>query len=114
MAEEFTRVGLDYEIWPAKDAKTLTDEDRAFNASRELISVGRWRLTEARPPDATLTDREKEILHEINDYAEMFMPPTAMSSEAARAVDRLEEMGLIRRNAEGAMRLTAKGQNRLI
>lgn len=30
MAEEFARVGLDYEIWPAKDARTLTDEDRAF------------------------------------------------------------------------------------
>ena len=30
MAEEFARVGLEYEIWPAKDARTLTDEDRAL------------------------------------------------------------------------------------
>ena len=30
MADEFARIGLDYEIWPAKDARTLSDEDRAF------------------------------------------------------------------------------------
>ena len=41
MAEEFARVGLDYEIWPAKDARTLTDEDRAFvdRAARERLGL---------------------------------------------------------------------------
>ena len=41
MAEEFARVGLDYEIWPAKDARTLTDEDRAFvdHAARERLGL---------------------------------------------------------------------------
>ena len=41
MAEEFARVGLDYEIWPAKDARTLTDEDRAFvdGAARERLGL---------------------------------------------------------------------------
>ena len=41
MAEEFARVGLDYEIWPAKDARALTDEDRAFvdRAARERLGL---------------------------------------------------------------------------
>ena len=41
MAEEFARVGLDYEIWPAKDARTLTTEDRAFvdHAARERLGL---------------------------------------------------------------------------
>ena len=41
MAEEFARVGLDYEIRPAKDARTLTDEDRAFvdRAARERLGL---------------------------------------------------------------------------
>ena len=41
MAEEFARVGLDYEIWPAKDARILTDEDRAFvdRAARERLGL---------------------------------------------------------------------------
>ena len=41
MAEEFARVGLDYEIWPAKDARTLTDDDRAFVdwAARERLGL---------------------------------------------------------------------------
>ena len=41
MAEEFARVGLDYEIWPAKDARTLTDEDHAFvdRAARERLGL---------------------------------------------------------------------------
>ena len=41
MAEEFARVDLDYEIWPAKDARTLTDEDRAFvdRAARERLGL---------------------------------------------------------------------------
>lgn len=41
MAEEFARVGLDYEIWPARDARTLTDEDRAFvdGAARERLGL---------------------------------------------------------------------------
>ena len=41
MAEEFARIGLDYEIWPAKDARTLTDEDRAFvdRAARERLGL---------------------------------------------------------------------------
>jgi len=41
MAEEFARVGLDYEIWPAKDARTLTDQDRAFvdRAARERLGL---------------------------------------------------------------------------
>ena len=41
MAEEFARVGLDYEIWPAKDARTLTDEDRAFvdRTARERLGL---------------------------------------------------------------------------
>ena len=41
MAEEFARVGLDYEVWPAKDAKTLTDVDRAFvdRAARERLGL---------------------------------------------------------------------------
>ena len=41
MAEEFGRVGLDYEIWPAKDARTLTDEDRAFvdPAARQRLGL---------------------------------------------------------------------------
>ena len=41
MAEEFARVGLDYEIWLAKDARTLTDEDRAFvdHAARERLGL---------------------------------------------------------------------------
>ena len=59
-----------------------------------------------------LTDREKEILHEIKDYADDFMPPTAMTSEVASVIDRLEEKGLIERNTERAMRVTAKGQSR--
>ena len=41
MAEEFARVGLDYEIWPAKDARTLTADDRAFvdHAARERLGL---------------------------------------------------------------------------
>ena len=41
MAEEFAQVGLDYKIWPAKDARTLTDEDRAFvdHAARERLGL---------------------------------------------------------------------------
>ena len=41
MAEEFARVGLDYEIWPAKDARTLTADDRAFvdRAARERLGL---------------------------------------------------------------------------
>lgn len=41
MAKEFARIGLDYEIWPAKDARTLTDEDRAFvdRAARERLGL---------------------------------------------------------------------------
>ena len=41
MAEEFARVGLDYEIWPAKDARELTDEDRAFvdRGARERLGL---------------------------------------------------------------------------
>ena len=41
MADQFTRAGLDYEIWPAKDARTLTDEDRAFvdGAARERLGL---------------------------------------------------------------------------
>ena len=41
MAEEFARVGLDYEIWPAKDARTLTVKDRAFVdcAARERLGL---------------------------------------------------------------------------
>ena len=30
MAAEFARVGLEFELWPAVDARTLTDADRAF------------------------------------------------------------------------------------
>ena len=30
MAAEFARVGLGFELWPAVDARTLTDADRAF------------------------------------------------------------------------------------
>ena len=41
MAEEFARVGLDYEIWPAKDARTLTADDRAFvdRSARERLGL---------------------------------------------------------------------------
>lgn len=41
MAEEFARVGLGYEIWPAKDARTLTTEDRAFvdRTARERLGL---------------------------------------------------------------------------
>ena len=41
MAEEFARVGLDYDIWPAKDARTLTADDRAFvdRAARERLGL---------------------------------------------------------------------------
>ncbi len=41
MAEEFARVGLDYEIRAAVDARTLTDEDRAFvdHAAREQLGL---------------------------------------------------------------------------
>ena len=41
MAEEFARVGLEYEIWPAKDARTLTDGDREFvdHAQRNRLGL---------------------------------------------------------------------------
>ena len=41
MAVEFARVGLEYEIWPAKDARTLTDEDRDFvdRAQRDRLGL---------------------------------------------------------------------------
>ena len=41
MAAEFARVGLEYEIWPAKDARTLTDEDRGFvdRARRDRLGL---------------------------------------------------------------------------
>ena len=41
MAEEFARVGINYEIWPAKDARTLTEEDRAFvdRGTRERLGL---------------------------------------------------------------------------
>ena len=62
MAEEFTRVGLDYEIWPAKDARTLTDEDRAFvdRAARERL--GLYPI-----PDGSLacTLSERSAMHDL-------------------------------------------------
>ena len=41
MEEEFARAGLEYEIWPAKDARTLTAEDRRFvdRAARERLGL---------------------------------------------------------------------------
>lgn len=41
MAEEFAHVGIGYEIWPAKDERTLTDEDREFvdRAARNKLGL---------------------------------------------------------------------------
>ena len=41
MEEEFARVGLEYEIWPAKDAGSLTAEDRRLvdRAARERLGL---------------------------------------------------------------------------
>ena len=51
MGEEFARIGLDYEIWPARDARTLTDEDRAF-----VDRAGRDRLGLHPIPDGSLAN----------------------------------------------------------
>ena len=51
MAEEFARAGLEYEIWPAKDARTLTAEDRRF-----VDRVARERLGLYPIPDGSLAN----------------------------------------------------------
>ena len=62
MAVEFERVGLEYEIWPAKDARTLTDEDRAF-----VDRAQRYRLGLHPVPDGSLacTLSERAAMHEL-------------------------------------------------
>ena len=62
MAEEFARVGLDYEIWPAKDARTLTDEDRAL-----VDHAARQRLGLHPIPDGSLacTLSERAAMHDL-------------------------------------------------
>ena len=49
MSAEFARIGLDYEVWPAKDARTLTDSDREF-----VDRVGREQLGLHPVPDGSL------------------------------------------------------------
>ena len=51
MAEEFARVGLEYEIWPAKDARTLTDDDRAFVDQAARAQLGLYPI-----PDGSLAN----------------------------------------------------------
>lgn len=51
MAAEFARVGIEYEIWPAVDARLLTDEDRVF-----VDQDGRRRLGLYPIPDGSLAN----------------------------------------------------------
>ena len=51
MAVEFARIGLDYEVWPAKDARTLTDEDREFVDRRQRDRLGLYPI-----PDGSLAN----------------------------------------------------------
>lgn len=62
MAEEFSRIGLDYEIRPARDARTLTDEDRAF-----VDRAARERLGLHPVPDGSLacTLSERATMHDL-------------------------------------------------
>lgn len=41
MAAEFARAGIEYEVWPAVDARTLTDEDRTLvdHAARRRLGL---------------------------------------------------------------------------
>ena len=41
MAAEFARTGIEYEVWPAVDARTLTDEDRSLvdHAARQRLGL---------------------------------------------------------------------------
>ena len=51
MAEEFARVGLEYEIWPAKDARTLTAEERQFVDRAARVRLGLYPI-----PDGSLAN----------------------------------------------------------
>ena len=51
MSDEFARVGLDYEVWPAVDATALTEEDREFVDHDQRSRLGLYSI-----PDGSLAN----------------------------------------------------------
>ena len=62
MAAEFERVGLNYEVWPAKDAEELTESDREF-----VDRAGRARLGLYPIPDGSLANTlsQRAAMHDL-------------------------------------------------
>lgn len=106
MGDEFARAGLDYEIWPAKDARTLTDEDRAFvdHAARERLGLhpipdGSLANTlSQRAAMQDLVDNGPELMAVFEDDARFDDALPAVLQELECRSDRFDIVKLQRRN----------------
>ena len=106
MAEEFARVGLDYEIWPARDSKTLTVEDRLFVdcAARERLGLhpipdGSLANTlSQRAAMHNLVQNGPEMMAVFEDDARFELDLPAVLRELERLPDKFDIVKLQRRN----------------
>ena len=92
MAAEFERVGLEYEVWPAKDAAELTESDREF-----VDRAGRARLGLYPIPDGslanTLSQRAvmRDLIRNGPDIMAVFEDDTRFESELPSVLNVLEQ-----------------------
>ena len=94
MALEFARIGIEYEVWPAVDARALTDEDRKLVDHETRRRLGLYPI-----PDGSLANTlsQRAAMQDLVDNGPemmaVFEDDAAFDSALPAVLSALEELG---------------------